>query len=382
MSGMKSGNRARVRRMVCGSAIALMVFGNAAGVFAAGQSSDAKLEAKMVDGQVYVKASSLVSQLGGQGVYDAKSQTYQYKAGNSVPSIVKKLSPSVVAIIGKVSEGGEVDTSDRYNLAHGTGVVLKKDGWIVTNAHVVNGLKHAVVVTSDGKSYTIVKQFVDEISDIAIIQINAKNLTPAVFSPSNASVEVGESVVALGTPISFSFRNSATVGVISGLNRSVDSIYKLIQTDTAINPGNSGGPLVNMKGEVVGINTLKYSAVGVENMGFSIPTNTVQYIVSQLMQYGKVKRPALGFDMEESWSAIVGLPTNEPLTVTRVDSDAAVKAGIKAGDVLYSINGKQVTTMLDINEMFKGYMPGQSVKLMMQSGGDLVERKLQLAEQS
>ncbi|WP_314590284.1 trypsin-like peptidase domain-containing protein [Paenibacillus terrigena] len=381
MLGMKSGNRARVRRMVCGSAIALMVFGNAAGALAVGQSGDAALEAKVVNGQVYVKASSLVSQLGGQGVYDAKSQTYQYKAGNSVPSIVKKLSPSVVAIIGKVSEG-EVDTSDRYNLAHGTGVVLKKDGWIVTNAHVVSGLKHAVVVTSDGKSYTITKQFVDEISDIAIIQINAKNLTPAVFSPSNASVEVGESVVALGTPISFSFRNSATVGVISGLNRSVDSIYKLIQTDAAINPGNSGGPLVNMKGEVVGINSLKYSAVGVENMGFSIPTNTVQYIVNQLMQYGKVKRPTLGFDMEESWSAIVGLPTNEPLTVTRVDSDAAVNAGIKAGDVLYSINGKQVTTMLDINELFKGYMPGQTVKLMMQSGGDLVERKLQLTEQS
>jgi len=100
------------------------------------------------------------------------------------------------------------------------------------------------------------------------------------------------------------------------------------------------------------------------------------------MQYGKVKRPSLGFDMEESWSAIVGLPTNEPLTVTRVDSDAAAKAGVKAGDVLYSINGKQVTTMLDINEMFKGYMPGQTVKLMMQSGGDLVERKLQLSEQS
>ncbi|MFD0615928.1 S1C family serine protease [Paenibacillus sp. GCM10027629] len=381
MLGMKSGNRARVRRMVCGSAIALMVFGNAAGALAAGQTGDAALEAKVVNGQVYVKASSLVSQLGGQGVYDAKSQTYQYKAGNSVPSIVKKLSPSVVAIIGKVSEG-EGDTSDRYNLAHGTGVVLKKDGWIVTNAHVVSGLKHAVVVTSDGKSYTIAKQFVDEVSDIAIIQINAKNLTPAVFAPSTASVEVGESVVALGTPISFSFRNSATVGVISGLNRSVDSIYKLIQTDAAINPGNSGGPLVNMKGEVVGINSLKYSAVGVENMGFSIPTNTVQYIVNQLMQYGKVKRPTLGFDMEESWSAIVGLPTNEPLTVTRVDSDAAVKAGIKAGDVLYSINGKQVTTMLDINELFKGYMPGQSVKLMMQSGGDLVERKLQLTEQS
>ncbi|WP_018758701.1 S1C family serine protease [Paenibacillus terrigena] len=381
MLGMRSGNRARVRRMVCGSAIVLMVFGNAAGALAAGQSGDAALEAKVVNGQVYVKASSLVSQLGGQGVYDAKSQTYQYKAGNSVPSIVKKLSPSVVAIIGKVSEG-EVDTSDRYNLAHGTGVVLKKDGWIVTNAHVVSGLKHAVVVTSDGKSYTIAKQFVDEISDIAIIQINAKNLTPAVFSPSSASVEVGESVVALGTPISFSFRNSATVGVISGLNRSVDSIYKLIQTDAAINPGNSGGPLVNMKGEVVGINSLKYSAVGVENMGFSIPTNTVQYIVNQLMQYGKVKRATLGFDMEESWSAIVGLPTNEPLTVTRVDSDVAVKAGIKAGDVLYSINGKQVTTMLDINELFKGYMPGQSVKLMMQSGGDLVERKLQLTEQS
>ncbi|WP_408635348.1 S1C family serine protease [Paenibacillus selenitireducens] len=376
MSKNRSGKRQRNRNIVCSAVMAFAMLGGT--TVTAAQSQTASLDAKVIDGQVYVKASSMVSTLGGQGAYDAKSKTYQYTK-ESIPSIVKKLSPSVVAIIGKVNVNGS-SSSDRYNLAHGTGVVYKADGWIITNAHVVSELANAVVVTSDGKSYNIVKQYVDEISDIALIQINAKKLTPATFAASTSTLEVGETVVALGTPISFAFRNSASMGIISGLNRSVDSMYKLIQTDAAINPGNSGGPLVNVKGEVVGINSLKYSAIGVENMGFSIPSDTVQYIVNQLTKYGKVKRPSLGFEIEESWSAIVGLPTNEPLTVTRVDSDAAVKAGIKVGDVLYSVNGRQVTTELDIHELFKSMMPGQTVKLMMQSGGDLVQRSIALTE--
>lgn len=257
---------------------------------------------------------------------------------------------------------------------------MKSNGWIVTNAHVVNGLEGTLVVTSDGKSYSIVDSYIDETSDIALIKINAKSLVPAVFAKSAQTAQVGEKVIAIGTPISFSLRNSATVGVVSGLNRGVNAFYRLIQSDTAINPGNSGGPLVNMRGEVIGINSLKFAAVGVENMGFSIPSDTVQYVMGQLFKYGEVKRPSLGFNMEESWSAIVGLPTDDPLTVTKVFSDQAKKAGIQEDDVLYSINGKRVTSVVDINEMFKSFLPGQTVKLLMQSGGDIVERKLVLSQ--
>ena len=298
-----------------------------------------------------------------------------------VPQIVRDVSASVVGIIGKDALGQSNSNSDRYNLVHGTGVIIRADGWIVTNAHVVSGLTNAMVVTSDGKSYTIKKIFKDATSDIALVKITASGLTPAKFTKSVLDTEVGEKVIAIGTPVSFSLRNSATVGVVSGMNRGVNAAYRLIQTDTAINPGNSGGPLVNMKGEVLGINTMKFAAVGVENMGFSIPSDTVQYVIDQLMKYGEVKRPSLGLILEESWSAIVGLPTDDPLTVTKVLSSEAQAAGIQEDDVLYSINGITVTNIVDINELFKKYVPGQTVKLLMQSDGDIVIRSMKLSRQ-
>ena len=310
------------------------------------------------------------------GTASAKSTGYTYKQ-DPVPQVIKQMSPSVVGIIGKTpkaSGSGE----DRYNLAHGTGVILTSDGWIVTNAHVVQSLSNISVVTSNGKTYKARRVLNDPLSDLALVKINAKSLKPAKFAASSQHSQVGEKVIAIGTPISFALRNSASVGVVSGLNRSVDGTYRLIQTDTAINPGNSGGPLVNLKGEVIGINTLKVSAVGVENLGFSIPSETVRYITGHLLKYGYVKRAWLGVELEESWNAIVGLPGEEPLTVTKVQSYQARKAGIKEEDVLYAINGKRVYSIVDINEMLKSYMPGEKVNVLMQSGGDIVNRRLTL----
>jgi serine protease Do len=297
-----------------------------------------------------------------------------------IPGIIKNVTPSVVGIIGKDDSGGNSGPDDRYNLTHGSGIIVRSNGWIVTNAHVIKDLQNALVVTSDSKTYSIKETYLDEVSDLALIKINATSLKPAKFIPSTGTTVVGEKVVAIGTPINFSLRNSATVGVISGLNREVDAAYRLIQSDTAINPGNSGGPLVNMKGEVLGINSLKYSAVGVENMGFSIPADTVQYIMTQLFKYGEVKHPSLGLELEPSWSTIVGLPTLDPLTVTKVTSAEALKAGIAEGDVLYSIDGHRVVSLVDINELFKSYSPGKTVRLVMQSDGDIVVRTLVLTQ--
>lgn len=298
---------------------------------------------------------------------------------NAVPQVISLMSPSVVGIIGKAaSGGGEVD--DRYNLAHGTGVIWKSDGWIVTNAHVVDGLTGITIVTSDGKSYKAKGVYSDPMSDIALVKINAKSLKPAKFAATAQNALVGETVVAIGTPISFSLRNSASVGVVSGLNRSVDGSYRLIQTDTAINPGNSGGPLVNLKGEVIGINSKKFAAVGIENMGFSIPAETVRYVTDHLLKYGEVRRAALGLELEESWSAIVGLPSDDPLTVIKVLSAEARKIGIQEDDVLYAINGKRVYSVVDINERLKSFMPGQHVQLLMQRDGDIVNLKLTLSQ--
>lgn len=344
--------------------------------------SKAAMQAKVVDGQVYVNTKDLLKAVGGSGQYDAKSGTYTYKGSEAIPSVIEKVSPSVVGIIGKSTEVQDGATSDdRYNLAHGTGVIIRSNGWIVTNAHVVDGLTNPVVVTTDGNTYKITKTYSDALSDLALIKINAKSLKPASFAKASQTT-VGETVIALGTPISFSLRNSATVGVISGLNRGVEATYRLIQTDTAINPGNSGGPLVNLKGEVVGINSMKFSAVGVESLGFSIPVDTVQYIIDQFFKYGKIKRASLGLQLEESWSAIVGLPTDDPLTITGVLSPEAKKAKIKEGDVLYSVAGTRVSSVVDINELLKKYLPGQKVKLLMQSDGDIVTRTLMLADRA
>lgn len=349
---------------------------------AAESPAGAGMKAKVVDGQVYVSSADLVKALGGSGQYDAKTGTYLYEGNEMIPKIIERVSPSVVSIIGKASDEHGDASSDEYDLAHGTGVIIRSNGWIVTNAHVVDGLDNPLVVTSDGNTYNITKTYSDPISDIALIKINAKSLKPATFAK-GSKTSVGETVIAIGTPVTFALRNTATVGVISGLNREVEEAnYRLIQTDAAINPGNSGGPLFNLKGEVIGINSMKYTEIGIDNTGFSIPVDTVQYVIDQYFKYGKVKRASLGILLEESWSTVVGMPTDDPLTVNGVLSNAAKKAKIQEGDLLYSIAGTRVSSAADINELLKAYLPGQKVKLMMQSDGDIVIRTLVLGDRA
>ncbi|WP_188065949.1 S1C family serine protease [Brevibacillus brevis] len=298
-----------------------------------------------------------------------------------IPGVVARVSASVVAIVGK-PEGNESGRDNRFNLAHGTGVIVKADGWILTNAHVVKDMRNLTVITVDGKQYGGTVTNMDEESDLALVKIQATGLQPAKFA-SNYAIRVGEPVIAIGTPISVSLRNSATLGIISGANRSVSSTYRLIQTDASINPGNSGGPLVNVKGEVVGINSMKFVSVGIDNLSFAIPADTAQYVMNHFFTYGKVNRPYWGAELEESWAAVVGLPTKEPLRITRIEPGSpAAKAGFQVGDVIYSINQAPFSTLVEFNELLKKYLPGQTVELMVQSGGDMVKRKVQFTKYS
>ncbi len=341
----------------------------------AGNGAGIALNAKKIDGEIYIKASSLTSALGGSGSYDAETSTYTYQPAD-IPSVIKKVSPSVVAIIGKPTDIGSADP--RYALAHGTGAIIRQDGWIITNAHVVDGMTNLVVVTADGKKYDAERTHSDPTSDLALVKIKATKLPVIKLAASPLKVEAGETVIAIGTPVSFSLRNTATSGILSGMNRSVSSAYNLLQTDAAINPGNSGGPLMNMKGEVIGINSLKFVDVDVDNLGFSIPADTVSYVINHFFKYGYVKRASLGLELEESWSALIGIPSTDPLTVKSVNSEAARKAGIQSGDLLYKVAGKQVNTIVELNELLKGYLPGQQIEIMLQSDGDLITRKLAL----
>ncbi len=310
--------------------------------------------------------------------------------------IIARISPSVVGIVGVptkeayLAESAASGDDSKYNpddpgIAFGSGVIISKDGWIVTNAHVIANMEDgAKVITSDAtghnKTYIVQEVYSDTVSDLALVKINATGLQTASFVSSAQKPEVGQQVIAIGTPLSLSLRNTATAGIISGVNRAVDASYYLLQTDAAINPGNSGGPLINMDGKVVGINTMKYEAVGVDNLGFTIPANTVQYIIKQLFAYGEVRRASLGLELKESDDALIGMPTNDALTVAAVHSAGAKKAGIKEGDILYSVNGKRVHTVVDLNELFRSYKPGDKVKLVMQSAGDIVTRTVQLTQ--
>ncbi|WP_159887266.1 S1C family serine protease [Paenibacillus puerhi] len=288
---------------------------------------------------------------------------------HAIPAVIEQTTSSVVAIIGKPVDSKKVWEASRYNLAHGTGVIVRSNGYILTNAHVVKDMHNMTIVLSDGKSYTGKTTHYDEESDLALVKIEATGLATATFA-SPSDIRVGEPVMAIGTPLSFALRNSVTYGIVSGMERSVQSKYQLIQTDAAINPGNSGGALLNMKGEVIGINTLKYVEYGVDSLGFAIPVHTVQHVLDHFFKYGKVKRSYLGVELGESWEAVVGIPSSNGLEVTYVEPDSpAAKAGIKQGDVLLSIDSAPTGTLVQYNEALKNYLPEQKVKLTLSSGG-------------
>ncbi|WP_281890357.1 S1C family serine protease [Paenibacillus sp. YYML68] len=318
----------------------------------------------------------LASTLSVPAVYAASAEEQR----RVIPDVVAKTTSSVVAIIGKPSGNVKLWEASRYNLAHGTGVIVRSEGYILTNAHVVKDMNNITVVTSDGKSYSGKTTHYDEESDLALVKIEATGLAAATFAKAS-DIKVGEPVMAIGTPLSFTLRNSVTYGIVSGMERSVQSKYQLIQTDAAINPGNSGGALVNMSGEVIGINTLKFVEFGVDSLGFAIPVDTVQHVLDHFFKYGKVKRPYIGTELGESWEAVVGIPSAKGLEVTYVEPESpAALAGVKQGDVLLSIDSQPTTTLVQYNEALKKFLPEQRVKLTLQSGGAQKTVELVLGE--
>ena len=334
-------------------------------------------KAKIIDGTVYVPLETVGENLDISYKWDKKANTVTITGSEARNSeVIEKMSSSVVGIIGKLKQSSQNYSSYGDNLIFGTGVIYKSNGYIITNAHVVAEMESIVVVLSNGKAYTARLKAIDETSDLAMIKIDKGGLTPAVFGDMS-DVVVGQPVVAIGTPLSFSLRNSATKGIISGINRSVDGEYRFIQSDAAINGGNSGGPLVNMDGEVIGINTVKYIGFGVEGLSFSIPVDTVKYTMKQFEKYGKVRRPYLGAEFMEGVAARYGLPSSEGLTVTEVYKDSpAAKAGLMMDDVVKAVNSVYITTKIDYNEEMKKYLPCDSAELTIDRDGSTIKIKV------
>ena len=243
----------------------------------------------------------------------------------------------------------------------GSGFIIRSDGVILTNAHVVNGASDVTVRMTDRREYTAKVIGVDTKSDIAVIKINAKDL-PVVKMGDSKTLKVGEWVLAIGAP--FGFENSATAGIVSAKGRTLDSGYvPFIQTDVPINPGNSGGPLFNMKGEVVGINSQIYSrSGGYQGVSFSIPIDVALQVSNQLQTTGHVTRGKIGVVIQPVTQGLAdsfGLPQPEGALVSTVEKGGpAEKAGVEPGDVILKLNDQALKDSNELPALVAGIAPG------------------------
>jgi len=290
---------------------------------------------------------------------------------SSISEIAKNVSPSVVCItnIGTNNSFGRRGSQD-VEQGTGSGVIISKEGYIVTNNHVVSSANKLVVSLADGRELTGELIGTDARSDLAVIKIEADNLSVATLGDSD-QVQVGELAMAIGNPGGAEFARSLTVGVVSGINRmlvtSEGQQYKLIQTDAAINPGNSGGALVNANGQVIGINSVKIANTEYEGMGFAIPSNTVKEITAELIQNGKVIRPALGVsilvDLSPEIAEYNGLKVDYGVIVIPGSLGPAARAGMKAYDIIIEVNGEKITSSYQLQEIIFGYKVGDKVNV-------------------
>lgn len=266
----------------------------------------------------------------------------------------------------------ETRDSEVSPTSEGSGIIATSDGYIITNAHVVDGADSLKVITSDGKTYEAELIGSDSMTDLAVIKVDAEGLTAAEFG-SSSDLVVADPVIAIGNP--GGLQSTVTVGYVSALNRPVtssDTGYTMncIQTDAAINPGNSGGALVNMYGQVIGINSSKIVATGYEGLGFAIPIDDALPIISNLKDYGYVKdRAMLGISGQylDPWTAnFYGLPSG--MYVAEVNNESVSNAGVQRGDVITKIDDEEITSANTISNYIAKKKPGDEVTLTITRG--------------
>ncbi|UKP00055.1 HhoA/HhoB/HtrA family serine endopeptidase [Nostoc sp. UHCC 0870] len=274
---------------------------------------------------------------------------------------------------------------ERVQRGTGSGFIISADGSILTNAHVVNGADTVRVILKDGRSFQGKVLGKDELTDVAVIKIQAENL-PTVKLGNSDQLQPGEWAIAIGNPLGLD--NTVTTGIISATGRSSNQIgapdkrVEYIQTDAAINPGNSGGPLLNARGEVIGMNTAIIQ--GAQGLGFAIPIKTVQRISNQLIATGKVQHPYLGIQMVGLTPQIRENINSDPNSGLTIDEDKGVlivrvmpnspaaQAGIRAGDVIQSLNGQSVTDASSVQRAVENTQVGGQLQLALKRKGQNV----------
>jgi 2-alkenal reductase len=296
---------------------------------------------------------------------------------------VRSVKPAVVDIVGSL-KFTDIDAS--HDAIFGTGFIVSSDGYIVSNSHVVDDATAAFrVVLLDGKSLPARVVGVDKYSDIALLKVDGVNMATVRFGNSD-SLETGQTVFAIGYALG-KYQHTVTRGVVSGLERDVTldatrpRYQHLIQTDAAINKGNSGGPLVNMSGEVIGMNTLVEEGSG---LGFAIPDNYIKTTIEQLKSLGKTSRPYLGLSFQAvtpAVKAVYNLKVDKGAYVKEVLSgSAAAAAGLRGGDVILTFNGEVLSEMTELDKVLARYAPGTQVQLQINRGGVVMDVPLIVGE--
>ena len=315
---------------------------------------------------------------------------------SAVIDVAKKVGPAVVSITTQTVQPGVFGFGSTQAEAAGTGMILTSDGLILTNNHVISGSTSVTVFTSDGKQYKGTVVAANPYNDYAFVRISAKNL-PTVRLGDSASIQVGQQVVAIGNALG-QFQNSVTEGIISGKGRpvqaadsgssSVESLSDLFQTDAAINEGNSGGPLVNLDGQVIGINTA--IAGNAQNIGFAIPINEVKNAIDSVKNKGTIEQPYLGvryIPITADFASANNLPVNNGAFVTAKGDQLAVvpgspadKAGVKDGDIITKIDSQKLDESHTLTSVITQKKVGDTVTLSILRDGKTITVKAKLAQ--
>jgi len=354
-------------------------------------------------------------------------KTITVKEESQTIDVVKKVQPSVVSIVvskdlqklyqynsspfendpffknffedSNLNEQQQNQQNGQQEIGGGTGFVISSDGVILTNRHVVSDQEASyTVVTNDNKKYDAKIQAIDPTNDVAVLKIDAKNLTPADLGNSD-SLQIGQTVIAIGNAMG-EYHNTVTKGVVSGLGRAItagdefsqviEQLDNIIQTDAAINPGNSGGPLINLDGQVVGINTaMDYSG---QSIAFAIPINDAKQDINSVKKDGKISTPFIGVryqiidksvasknNLKNDYGAIVLRGTNKD-EVAVVPGSPADKAGIVENDIILELNGTKVDSTNTLSKLIAEHKIGDEITLKISHKGEEKEVKIKLEE--
>jgi serine protease Do len=314
-------------------------------------------------------------------------------ANQPIVQIAEQVSPAVVGVTVSANQMTVDNSLAEQEYGYGTGFIISENGYIVTNNHVVSGSDSIKVTMYDGTEYPASIVGADIATDIAIIKIDAANLTVAALGNSD-TLKVGETVVAIGNPLGLELAGSVTSGIVSALGRHISSDghnQEYIQTDAAINPGNSGGPLVNLAGEVIGINTLKSyiagyddygQSISTEGIGFAIPITDAVPIIEQLMTKGSVERPGIGI------SCLVDVtnyynPETAPDGVTIADitiDGPADQAGLMPSDIITTADGQEVLTVEELTAIIKSHKVGDKMDITIWRDGTIIEKSVRIGD--